>query len=111
MNVWDGPLDRGGSDDSLMLLYYLVSAAEELDLLDQHDRERAEAENARHLREVIRPDLELEAPEEPPRAETPAEDPEVEPKLTDRQAIRVLHELLGAELLEDGETHGEQSVE
>jgi len=54
--VWRGPEHGPGSGVTLYLLYYLLPAAEEADLLDELAREREHAERAALYTELTRRD-------------------------------------------------------
>ncbi len=105
MGAWEGPDDRPGTDQSLYLLNALVPATEELDLLDQHGQQVARAEREETYRQdAVGFDADDTAPA---TAGAQTEDPathneaEASSSLTLGQAIGFLHEVLGAEVVDD----------
>jgi hypothetical protein len=104
--VWRGPEHGPGSGVTLYLLYYLLPAAEEADLLDELAREREHAERTAMCAEFTRRDddclVELDHADP-----IDAEDREsASTNMTIGQIVGLLGHLLGAEVISD-EPRGE----
>lgn len=101
MSVWDGPDDRPGSPDSLYVLYCLVLAAEEEDLLEELRRERTWREWHDN------PSVAMEDEDEDTDSQDVTEQSDEAPTLTLLQILGMLEQILGAVIVNPEEEAGE----
>jgi hypothetical protein len=102
--VWWGSDHDGGCEVTLFLLYYLVPAAEEIDLFDHLPREQDEQMRSELYAEVAcAGDDELVDPTE--NADEIAPDLCANPAMSVGQIIGMLEHLLGAEVIDEAAVH------
>jgi len=102
VGAWEGPDDQPGPDESLAVLNTLVPATEELDLLDQHRQQVARAEvEERYRQDAARLDATTLTTFDDEPGDPPSDEAEPSPSLTLGQAIGLLHQVLGAEVVDD----------
>jgi hypothetical protein len=102
MSLWEGPDNGPGIEDTLYVLYYLVPAAEELDLVDELHADRGRSERQALIDEILA-DLRDDTSQTEEDGRSEPDDSQDAVSLTVGQVIGLLEHYLGAELLHEDE--------
>ncbi|MBJ7353929.1 MAG: hypothetical protein JHC98_03815 [Thermoleophilaceae bacterium] len=101
--VWDGSDDLPGGGVTLTLLYFFVPATEEVDLLDDLDRERRQPDWNAIYAEFASTDEGMYEAEGVDDHQAEAHEAVGDAPMSIGQILRMLEHLLGAEILDDSD--------